>query len=457
MSKNLFFSIAAVAALVIAPATRGITRQQTSPPAERSGTNAPSPVPASFLPDYYALLLALPKVPLHLASHDEKDKQQQYVFASDDQVITLTIEKIRCDDALCTTVYNNAVGYLDNQATPNKGKFRVVTPTEFRVDWQVGLGSNAAFVFRLRSSVLFWSYSTRLERHLDLDQLFKQLTQAVDRQRYEEAKDDNIEMGHWGAQAHAYADTLLRAGRKSDALAVLTNVLTSSPFDYQAHIEIAENTDDRAAAQDHARIVMKNAEDQALLERAAKILGTTLPAIGDLPVLDQNERGLQLILIPLPPCNVLLLQEAAQIYQKITDIPVKIMRLPDPWRFGVPERIPDQKAIQRTIIQAEGPTVDFTAWTKQKYQSELLKTVVAKDALMKFQMKSYVDKLDERPGQYLIGPYLTRLANLLAKYRSFDGRTMYVGVTAENLYNGDLNYVFSSGLAGDRRATSMLS
>jgi hypothetical protein len=80
----------------------------------------------------------------------------------------------------------------------------------------------------------------------------------------------------------------------------------------------------------------------------------------------------------------------------------------------------------------------------ERYTTTLLETVSEKDALTKFSTQAFVDRLPSRPGQYRVDAYLNRLIDLLAKYRSDDIRTMYVGVTANNIYSGDSNYFFAA-------------
>ncbi len=307
-------------------------------------------------------------------------------------------------------------------------------------------------------SLLLWTYSTRLERTLPIDAFFTRVKALADRQRFEEAEhEDNVAVGRWEPQIHDWALTLLKEGKRAQALAVLKDILPVAPFDYQAQMDFVANTDDQAAARESAQAVLNNAEDATLIDKAARFLGAREPTLAALPALPKGERGLQLILVPLPPCHVLLLTEAAKIYERITNIPVAVLRLPDPWRFAAPDRIADQRSIQQAIIAQEGPNTDFTGWTKARYESELLKNVASKDALTKFRMQAYIDKLDKRPGQYSGNLYLELFVDLVAQYRSDDIRTMYVGVTEANIFSGDTNYVFSLFQAHAGLGASILS
>src|SRR5579875_265806 len=411
-----------------------------------------------FLPSYYAPAFVVGGTHLKLSDHVEKDNNDRYVYGVDDLSATLTIDGYKCDIARCKVVFDNALRYADTEASRNAGKFHAVTATEFQAEWHTGLADVSAFVFVLPHSLLFWTYSTRLSRPLDIDAYFDEVKLFVDQERYDEARaTDNVEMGRWDAQFRELAGRLLKDGRRDAALAVLKDVVETSPYDYEAHMDLAANARDAKEAQANARVVLDNAEDPALIARATRLLGIDEQGAVSIPILDKDEKGLQLILIPLPPCDAGLLTDAAKVYEQITNVPVKIRRLREDWAFGVPDRIPDQKRIQQAIVQQEGPGVDFTGWTKARYESELMKNATGQDALSRFWTIRYIEQLDDKPGQYRTAPYLDRFLDILASYRSSDIRTMYVGVTEANIYDGDSNYVFSLFTSRKGAGASILS
>ena len=433
--------------LAIAAGTGGAQAQPAGP----AGESFPS-----FLPAYFRPALEIDGKTLMLSDHAEKDKVSRYVYTSDDQVVGLTIESVQCDGPGCAAVYDQGIRFFNARITPNGGAFKLITRTEFRADWQTGLEETSAFVFQLPKSLLFWTYSTRLHRQFDLDGYFRNLQELVNRERYEATRSDNVEMGRWGPQIHEYAHLLLVQGRQSDGLAVLRNLLATSPFDYEAHLELAESTPDSAAARNSATIVYANAESPELIARAARVLNRSEPGIAALPLLEHGERGLQLILIPLEPCDTRLLPEAATIYEQITGVSVKVRRLAEPWLFGPPDRVYGQKWLQQTIIQNAGVT-NFAGWTASRYRDELLKVTATKDALSKYWVNDFLAKMPGRPGQYRVDPYLARLSELLDRYRSDDVRTMYVGVTEANIFSGENNFIFSGFGPQGGRAASILS
>jgi predicted Zn-dependent protease len=238
---------------------------------------------------------------------------------------------------------------------------------------------------------------------------------------------------------------------------VLKNLVATSPFDYQAHIEIVENTHDPATAHSSATVVYDNAEDPGLVAKAGNYLGYKAPDFGALPVTGKDDGGLHVVLIALPPCDLRIVGEAARLYEKATGIPVRISRMAEDLKLGAPSRIPDQRRIQQAIIQKGGPNIEFSGWSLERYKNELLKTVEAGSALARFSMEDFVAKLDNRPGQYDAGSHVDGLTDILAKYRPQDVRAMYVGLTASDIFLGDTNFVFSASVAKNGFGTSLLS
>lgn len=407
----------------------------------------------SFLPAYYAPLFDA----LALVRKGEKDGLVRYAYVAPSRP-NLSIEGFACDRPRCETVFNNARHHFNTEVSKSGGRFLASTDTEFHVAWRAGLGEATAVVFKLPKSLQFWVYNAKIGEALDATAHRAALEPLVDRQRYEEAlREGNVEMGYWAAATYRHARRLLAAGKQGDGAAVLRHLLATSPFHFEAHLDLAEHGNDKAAAQAGAIVVYDNAESGELVARAAKLLNRREPAIADLPLLKPGETGLQVILIPLPPVEVRVLEAAARTYEQITHVPVRLARLPEAWAFSVPGRLPEQRNMQRAIIQHRGPNVDFTGWSRQRYEQELLAIVEGKDALAKFGTASFIVKLDERPLQFDAQFYLPRLLERLKPYRGGDSRVMYVGATAANIYGGDTNYLFSAQAAIDGQGASLLS
>jgi len=422
-------------------------------PSSSSGRELPP-----FLAPYYVDAFNAVDKGLMLQEKQNKDNISHYVYSSPDQVASLTFENIICERDRCQVLYQNAVQYFNKLATDNSGEFTQATPTEFAAKWQTGLANSYSFIAKLPNSVLISSYSERLDRHVDANSFLTELKTAVDHQRYDQVeRAGQVQVGLWSGAIHNYASWLLGKGKKDDAVGVLKILVAAAPFEYQAHAELTDNAHDSAVARGSAAIVYDNAEDSELVSKAGRYLGQTNLEFAALPVLENDNGGLHVVLIALPECDLKVVGEAARLYENAMGIPVSIRRLAEPWEYGVPTRIPDQRRIQQVIIQKRGPNINFGGWDLARYRSELLKTVETSDALAKFSMEGFVAKLDSRPGQYDAGPLIESLASILAKYRPHDARAMYVGVTGTDIFSGDTNYLFSSGAIIGGAATTILS
>jgi predicted Zn-dependent protease len=424
----------------------------------QSGQPAGRELPPFLAPYFRDAIDAVGK-DLTLRDHQAKDNLTTYTYGSPDQVAGISLESFNCERDRCQVLYQNGVQFFNKMATENSGRFTHATLTETTAQWQTGLANTYSFIAKLPNSVLIASYSERLDRHADIGAFLSGLKAATDHQRYEQVRKtgEALQAGIWSGAIHDYARALLTNGNKDEAVEVLKLLVAGAPYDYEAHGELIDNASDPAVARASAAVVYDNAEDELLIEKAGHTLGKPSPEFSKLPVLEKDDGGLHVVLLVLPPCNLILLSEAARLYENLTGIPVSIRRLPEPWDSGDPVRIPDQRAIQRELIQQRGPNTDFTGWDSARYKNELLKTVESSDALRKFSMESFVTKLNSRPPQYNASDLSARLASIMWKYRSQDTRVLYVAVTGLDIFLGDTNFVFSAGSVDRGIPTIILS
>lgn len=413
----------------------------------------------AFLPSYYLPLFKLNDSWLEAEGHQNQNNIDQYAYTSSDHAVSIIVGNLPCAASVCETVFNNFLKTSNQQATANSGSFSLVTPNEYRSEWKIGGAENFLYVSRLSNSLLIWNYSSRpAGQSQSVNQYFDDVHAQINRERYERAlAGGNIEMGRWNTSSREHAEQLLKDGHKQEALTVLNNVVATSPTDYLSQMMLATNTGDVSAAQNSARIILRDAESPELISKSAKLLQETDPASLPLPLLNKGEKGLQVILIPLAPCDLGLLAQVSQIYTGITKIPVKVVRLNEAWQFGPPDRIPNQRQIQQFITQQRGSSPDFTGWTLERYKTELLAASGSSDALTKFSVNKLLVSLSPTTGQYSVDPYLEKLADILTKYRSDDPRTIYVGITEANISSGDANYVFSTMVYRPEGPASILS
>ena len=438
------FRVAAVAVaaglLAVAGMPASSAEAQTGPPPD-AATNRPT---SPLLPAYYARAFDVAGQRARLVRRENENDFASEIHATDDGAVILRVDRHRCDRSRCDAMFRNVLGHLNAQATQKSGAFQTATESEIRVAWRDDPFDETVALYKLPGALLYWTYRADARGTDDVAAYFDRLTAMVDRQRYESARaDSNVALGSWAPQIHAHARRLLQDGARGEALDVLQKLVASSPYRYTAHIDLAANTRDPQVARNSARAVLANAEDPELLAKAAALLPTPPPAPAPVPALQAGERGLQLILIPLAPCRIQLLEEAAPIYQRITGIPVKIRRLSDEWDWGPADRLPNLRTIQETIIRLRGGGVEFAGWSAERYGAELLKSAESANALTRYYVQGYVDALKEQPGQHRVSLHLGRFVLDVAGLRSNDVRTMYVGVTETNIYSGDSNFVIS--------------
>lgn len=405
-------------------------------------TSAGTPKLPTFLPKYYSSVFNN----LDQLDHSTVNDVDQWTYSTKDQSMGLSIELIKCDTPSGKAIFNNILGYINKQIEDNSGQFIEITKTEMHSKILEEDVERGIFAFILPSSIQIWTFTKQTGSAYPVQDKFKIIKSMVNRHRYTQAlKEGNVSMGAWEPQIYEFASTLLQNGKRKESVRVLKNLLATSPYNYQAHLDFLMNSDDRAAAASSAKIIMENTESPELLNKAAKFLVQNPDKFESIPILSKNETGLQVILIPLLPCSPWFLDEIAELYQKMTDVPVKIRRLKGRWDWSVPNRIPHQRRVTGILIKMKGEKIDFTNWTKKKYVDALRSYAKKEDAISKYYIEGLITRIEKDQGQYLVNPHLDRFCEALKAYRSKDNRTMYVGITETNIYSGDNNYVFSLG------------
>ena len=411
-----------------------------------------------FLPDYYQPALDMGKQKLSLVQHSGQDNVEQYIYATSDESIVLSIENITCDRSQANAIFNNLLVHVNNTISSNAGEFIEISDTEFNAEVVESNVTKNIFTYVLPTSIQIWSFALLEPQAPSVAQKFGLIRSMANQQRYTEAyAKGNVAMGHWGSSIYDHAIQLLDEGEIEAGIDVLKKHLQTSPNNYDAHVTYLKYADDLASASNSAQIVFSNAEKRSNIEAAARFLGKDTKRFEDIPYLESNETGLQLILIPLPPCNPWLLEEAADVFEQITGIPTKINRIVYDWTWSSPGRMSQQRTVQSVLLRLTGETIDFTDWTKDTYTDKLKEIAKSQDALSRYNLNELIKTINEEPDQYLVDPYLDHFCKLLIPIRSYDKRTMYVGITEANIYSGDNNFLFSLGRSGMKTGASILS
>jgi predicted Zn-dependent protease len=411
-----------------------------------------------FIPSYYSEVLTLNGRSLVFTSQSEKDGVQRAVFMADDRSIVLSIDHVSCDRPRCAALLDQNLKRHNALLASNAGNFLSVSPSEYAAAWNENSSSFLLYFAKLPGAVEVWTRVSTLAEQLPEEPFLSAARRAMNRRRFEEASQaGNVDIGVWSGEAAQYARDLRAAGKKDDAGRVLSQVVSWAPSNFEAQMDFAESTGNAAAAHTSAVAVWENAEDEKAVARAARLLDRSEPKLEELPVLEQGLQGLLVVLIPLPPCDIRLVEEAARLYTSSINMPVKIARLPDVWTWEAPDRVFRERDLRAIFMQKAGTAIDFTGWTKARYASELALATVKDDPLTRYGNEDFLRTFPDKPGQYLADPYLVKLAGLLKSVRSDDRRTIFVGITGADIFSGDANYLFSDMTVVGSDAITILS
>lgn len=291
--------------------------------------------------------------------------------------------------------------------------------------------------------VYFWKYKVPNTFETDYENYITSITQVARKHQYDVAlKYGNVVMGRWGGPVHEFAKLL--AGKKDPrSKDVYKQLLQTSPSNYDAQIEYTSITSDKDEASQSARIVERDAEEENLLNTAAKILNKDIPAIISYPFLSVKDKGLKVILIPLEPCNPWLLDEISKTFEKITSIPVVVRRLPINWTAPEPSRSAYRPYLEKIASNIWKTKSNFSDWPLSKLKQEIMKKAEEEGPQAVTSINQIFKKMGEAGYQWDADPIMNRLSQAIVPYYSKDPNTMVVGITEIDIFSGETNFVFS--------------
>lgn len=268
-------------------------------------------------------------------------------------------------------------------------------------------------------------------------------------------REGNINMGAWAQSIHAYAQ-LLAERKDLKAEKVYRNLLQRNASNYQAHLEFSRLATDESLRTECLRIILRDAEDTELLKEASGLLGLSSPTWDDYPVLSEKDEGFRVVLIPLPPCNLWMLEEVAKTYESMTTIPVCIRRLPEAWTFPDQKRSVYRRDLEKIAFSLLPDNPNVKAWSQADLQKTLMKAAKEKDPESVPYLEALFKRIEEGEFQWDASPLVATLNKRVQKVLPSNKYTMVVGITGNDIYGDNTRYLFSLH-GGGRAPLSVLS
>lgn len=414
---------------------------------------------ADVLPAFFAPAFALLGVAPQAASTEVRQGITRATHLGADGKVRLVVDHAACVPEQCLGIMRAGADYLNGMATRNAGRFVAVTGTEIQAEWRVDGALVRSLIQMFPDAILVWTITDGRGTPATMEPFLGFLDQAGNRWRAEllAAAPDGAPGGApdgalvpWAEGLYAYARALRAGGHKDDALALLRRLARALPRRHAILADLAEAETAPDAARAAARTVLEQSEDAALRQRAAMVLGLSLPDLEALPVPTPDADGLRLVLIALPPCDIGLLADAARTYERITDIPTRIVRLDGTWQWGAEDRFLGQPLVLEELRKTRRLGADAGGWDRSRTIAALRAAPAGIDAMSRYTLERTAAVVAEAPAQYNAPPLLARLAERVAGLRSPDPRVMYVGVTETAIYTPGTVFAFSAISPGPR-------
>jgi hypothetical protein len=374
-------------------------------------------------------------------------KAQSY-FSTPDQSLQLEVMTLPSTFDRQKRAFGKIITQVSQMISAHSGTFDTISDIDVAAAFRDPTGTpHHLFGFMTPSSIQIWDFSGEPSSQT----LFSKLRPLINQQRYIEAQQAGSDtIRQWRDPIHDYASSLIQLGDLPLGVSVLKQIIHAAPFDYEVHVDFFTHTTDPAAASISARTVYQHAIERQQVEQAATYLNERHVSLQDFPVLIPGEEGLQLILVPLPPCNPWLLEDVADLFEEITGISTKVRRLKSEWEWDSPDRLSRQRDIQEMLSRNSTEPIDFVEWPKARYADELRKVGTQGGAFAEYSINQLIQTIENEPGQHSAFPHRTRFGKRLQMIKSLDFRTVYVGMTEANIYSGDKRFAFSQ--TGRRRA-----
>lgn len=279
---------------------------------------------------------------------------------------------------------------------------------------------------------------------------------------------DNVRASRQVDEVFRWADTLRQEGQSAESLKFVEAGLRLAPFRMDQQIVAAELlliSLQTNAAREHASIVWQRAESDELLSAAAGVLG--LPTITNPPATTWPERGPAIGLVPLGPVDLWLLRALQTDLGKVLQVSVVI--LPAITNLPTADRPPGHLLAEQwrkrfrdyphdPVLVAKGRKLQLNPQSIPSNEDvfRLVSAVLesedrrTKGTNLVADFERDYAALNRLGAQWRAEPLLELLASAHPEVHK-PGRAL-LGVTRNDLFNGESRFVFGLGNSEKRSA-----
>jgi predicted Zn-dependent protease len=414
-----------------------------------------TPLPEG-MPEYFELILENKDKKFVLLKKEMEDSWHHHLYLSRNSGETISIEKFLATRTQAPSLWHNLTLHLSEKIKKDNGIFLELNENCLEAEMHKEKFNVKYYGFILPDSIVLFTYTLKDDTNPDLCSNFNLLEGLINRWRYEEAvKSGNVAMGQWGFAVHRYALNTLKTD-KQKAAEIYKNLLETSPFFYEAHLEFASLNDHENAKKNY-KIIVSNSENETIVNEALKALKVEWNPLSSHPILGSEETPYHLVLIPLEPCNPHILSDAAEKFKLITGIPVSIQRLKEKWEPGEPQRFFNRLSIEQFLASKLDVKVNLSEWEKEDFLEKLDELSQKEDPISKYYTTLAIKYINENKGQYDATKLILNLHEAVNKIDPKDNKTLYVGITETDLFSKENNFIFSYHINWQGTQLSLLS
>jgi len=276
------------------------------------------------------------------------------------------------------------------------------------------------------------------------------------------AKADSVELGKLSPRVFAFAECMLEEKGDAQARPYFEKALQASPWALEHQLtlgEILARSGHPEVLCEKAEMVLRTAEDDGLLKRAARLAGRTLPEKPG-PFPDNVEPVPTLVLAPVGDTSIFLLHDLKDTLSRKLEIKVTIasihVKIPEPDRTAKTQWITRTRERVLAVIRekpmaaAQLGRMGFT-FDQLKNDDESFITMVRATTTLEQEVAA-TEELHKQLAQYEntkqwdVEKFLAAMQSALGG--KANAKRWVLGVTPNDLYGGTSNFLFGVAATG---------